>query len=105
MEEWGNSEQASKEFYFSQSVQLGKDVLEAHKTIAEDKIEINKINERYHHIRSVFGYVAGALAALLYLKIGSAIVSTFAGPYSLLLSFLGPAGAFTLGYSLVRFLF
>jgi hypothetical protein len=105
MENWGNSEQQAKEFYFNQTVQQGKELLEAEKTIAADKLEIDKINNKYQHTKHILGYVGGALLALLYLKIGAGLVRTFAGPYAIFLSFLGPVGFFTIGYTLVRLFF
>jgi hypothetical protein len=102
MEAWGTSEQEAKEFYFNQNTQLAKDLLDAHKKIADDAIEIKKLNDKYQYVKSILAYAAGALAALLYLRLGAAIVGALAGPYALVLSFLGPAGAFMLGYTLVR---
>ena len=105
MENWGNSEQQAKEFYFNQAVQQGRDLLEAQKTIAADKAEIVKIDSKYQHTKHILGYVGGALLALLYFKLGAGLVRTFAGPYAIFLSFLGPVGFFMVGYTLVRLFF
>jgi hypothetical protein len=102
MEEWGNSEQEAKEQYFKQSVELGKEIVEAQKTIDEDKRKITELRESYLHVKNILGIVTGAFAVLLYLRLGASLVGTFAGPYSIFLTFLGPAGAFTIGYTLVR---
>lgn len=108
LEDWAIIQQQEKIQIFEENEKCHAMLNHAEQKIVMEKTEHKKTLDKYYRIKSFMGYLAGAFLALLYLRIGSAILAAVIpslGPWGFILQFLGPVGAFAAGYFLVQFYF
>ena len=104
--DWAIAQEKEKIDAYSKIVELESNlILEQQKVVAE-KAQHQKTLDKYHRVKSILGYLAGAVLFLLYTRISITSISTLLpGPWGFILHILGPAGAFSLGYFLVKIYF
>lgn len=105
LEDWAVLQQKEKIELYEESERCRVLLSNAEQKVVTEKVEHNKTRNKYDRIKSFMGYLAGAFLGLLYLRVGSTVVGSListAGPWGFILQFLGPFGAFALGYFLVQ---
>lgn len=107
MEQWGLNEQAEKFKYYEENLDIREQLASADAKIDLEKKAHVKTADKYRRVKSVMGYLAGLLLALLYIKFGAAVASSLlaASPWGLIMQFVGPLGAFAVGYTLAQIYF
>jgi septal ring factor EnvC (AmiA/AmiB activator) len=108
LEDWAVEQQKEKIEVYEENQQVKNLLSSAEQRVVNEKVEHKKTADKYHTVKSVMGYLAGALSALLYMRIGGAIFSSLisaAGLWGPIIQLLGPVGAFAAGYMFIKFYF
>jgi septal ring factor EnvC (AmiA/AmiB activator) len=108
LEDWAVIQQNEKIEIYKENSEIRNLLAGAEQRVVNEKTAHKKTADKYDKIKSVMGYLAGILFALLYMKLGSSILGSLisaAGPWGAVLQLLGPVGAFAAGYMLIQFYF
>jgi hypothetical protein len=110
MENWGLDQEKEKNSYYAQLVTNIQKVADTQAKVDQEKEKGRATLDRYHRVKSLLGYMAGLILAYLYIQLGADLaakaLSLVSGPWAyIFLKFLGPIGAFTVGYFTVNILF
>lgn len=107
LESWAANQQAEKIQVYEENNEIRNLLSNAEQRVVKEKIEHKKTADKYDKIKSIMGYLAGAFLALIYIRLGSSMINmlTAAGPWGVIIQFLGPMGAFAAGYMFIQYYF
>jgi hypothetical protein len=105
MRNWGIAEQEEKLEYYNTGLEARQQLAEAKDQLTLKEHEHAAMVEKYHTLKRIACYVAGALFAALYLQLGAGVLAVAgaltANPiFFWVAKLLGPVAAFGLGYLL-----
>lgn len=108
LEDWALIQQNEKLQVYEENNDIRNLLSSAEQRVVNEKTAHKKTADKYDRIKSVMGYLAGLLLALIYMRIGSSLLGPListVGPWGAIIQLLGPVGAFAAGYMLIQFYF